>query len=405
MSTTTGVRAVTGPPGSRLGRLLGTGLMPVTPPGGGSLERIVADTESEAGAARLMREGGSPGWEEPVVVEDLDELLRLCRERGRSSIEIWRTDPSLLSSLRLGGWCDAPWRTRLLRRSPLAGSVLRLFALLSSRLLTAVADLAFWAGAREEAGADEWRRLTSSYSVLVYHRLAGELKPGQERIDLAPRRFFRHLRALRMAGFRALPLEDVLAFHLGGLNGLPRRRFVLTVDDAIADSVAPLKHAARHSPQLFVPTAEVGRRAHWIDGEEVAGWEDVRGLAAAGVAIGSHTRHHLRLTELDAPALEEELAGSLSELREKVPEAAEVLAYPNGDHDGRVCAAARAAGYVAAYTTEKGRNGAGTDPFRLRRVSVHAADGALAVLWKTITSEALPGFWLRLRAARKSQPG
>jgi hypothetical protein len=34
---------------------------------------------------------------------------------------------------------------------------------------------------------------------------------------------------------------------------------------------------------------------------------------------------------------------------------------------------------------------------RLRRVSVHGADGALAVVWKVLTGEALPGFWLRLR--------
>ena len=89
--------------------------------------------------------------------------------------------------------------------------------------------------------------------------------------------------------------------------------------------------------------------------------------------------------------------GSLAELREQVPTAAAVIAYPNGDHDEAVCRATEEAGYEAAFTTEKGRNDAATDVFRLRRVSVHGADGALAVLWKVITGEALPGWWLRLR--------
>lgn len=294
-------------------------------------------------------------------------------------------------------WCDAPWRTRLLRRLRVPPAVLAPLARRSERWASLADDLARWRGVRAEVSPPEWRRLTSSYSVLVYHRFAGELKPGQERIDIAPRRFFRQLRLLRLLGFRALPLEDLLAFHRGERNDLPRRRFVVTADDAMADAVEPLRRAARHRPQLYVPTAELGGSAHWIDGEPVASWDDVRNLAAAGVAIGSHTRHHRRLTRLDPRERDEELSGSLAELREQVPGSAAAIAYPNGDHDAEVSRAAAAAGYHLAFTTEKGRNGAGTDPFRLRRVSVHGADGPLAVLWKVLTGEALPTWWLRLR--------
>jgi peptidoglycan/xylan/chitin deacetylase (PgdA/CDA1 family) len=273
----------------------------------------------------------------------------------------------------------------------------RLAAPRSQRWRQLAEDVAFWTGVREAASEEEWRRLTSSYAVLVYHRFAGELKPGQERIDLDPRRFRRQLRLLRALGFKTLSLQELQEFHSGRRNDLPRRRFVITADDAMADAVAPLRQTARLAPQLFVPTAEVGKTAHWIDGEPVASWEDVRELAAAGVAIGSHTRHHRRLTQLGAAEREVELVGSLAELRENVPGAAAVIAYPNGDHDDAVCAAAREAGYTLAYTTEKGRNGAGTDPFSLRRISVHGADGPLAVLWKVLTGEALPPLWLRLR--------
>jgi peptidoglycan/xylan/chitin deacetylase (PgdA/CDA1 family) len=273
----------------------------------------------------------------------------------------------------------------------------KLLAPRSERWRQLAEDVAFWEGVRETASKEEWRRLTSSYAVLVYHRLAGELKPGQERIDLDPRRFRHQLRLLRALGFKTLPLQELVAFHRGERNDLPRRRFVITVDDAMADAVEPLRRASGLAPQLFVPTAEVGRTAHWIDGEPVASWDEVRALASAGVTIGSHTRHHRRLTQLGAVEREVELVGSLAELRENVPGAAAVIAYPNGDHDDAVCAAAREAGYSLAYTTEKGRNDAATDPFRLRRVSVHAADSALAVLWKVLTGEALPSVWLRLR--------
>ena len=242
------------------------------------------------------------------------------------------------------------------------------------------------------------RRLDGrSYVALVYHRFAGELKPGQERIDVSPRRFARQLRALRLLGFRPLDAGTILAFHAGEIAELPRRGVAITVDDAIADCVEPLRRHARWRPQLFVPTAEVGGSAHWIDGEPVASWEEIAALAAAGVGIGSHTRHHRRLATVGGEERVAELAGSLTDLRERLSSPTAILAYPNGDHDESVCRDAREAGYAAAFTTEKGRNDAGTDPFRLRRVSVHGADGALAVLWKAVTGEALPGWWLRLR--------
>lgn len=298
---------------------------------------------------------------------------------------------------------EAPWRTRLARRLPLLGTLAGLAAPRSQRWRQLANDILYWKGLREAASKKEWRRITSSYAVLVYHRFAGELKPGQERIDLDPRRFRRQLRLLRALGFKTLSLQELVAFHSGGRNDLPRRRFVITVDDAMADAVTPLLQTAGLTPQLFVPTAEVGRSAGWIDGEPVATWDHIQELATAGVTIGSHTRHHRRLSRLSPAERQDELVGSMSELREHVPGAASVIAYPNGDHDESVCAAARAAGYTLAYTTEKGRNDAATDPFRLRRVSVHGADGALAVLWKVLTGEALPRPWLRLRRQRRSR--
>ncbi|HET9185809.1 MAG TPA: polysaccharide deacetylase family protein [Solirubrobacterales bacterium] len=308
----------------------------------------------------------------------------------------WRHEASTLAGSELGGWPEGPWVTRLLRRVRLPAAMVAPLGFVSPRCRILAEDLAFWAGARGEATAPEWRRLTSSYSVLVYHRFAGELKPGQERIDISPRRFQRQVRALRLLGFRSLDPDRLLAFHRGE-EEVPRRSFVLTVDDATADSVEPLRRAAGWNPQLFVPTAELGGTAHWLDGEPVATWSEVEELAAAGVAIGSHTRHHHRLSKLSGPLREAELAGSLTDLRGRLPRPLAVIAYPNGDHDDAVCEATRAAGYELGFTTEKGRNGAGTDPYRLRRVSIHGADGALAAVWKAATGQALPRLWPRLR--------
>jgi len=120
--------------------------------------------------------------------------------------------------------------------------------------------------------------------------------------------------------------------------------------------------------------------------------------------IGSHARHHRRLAGLEEPALTDELEGALRDLERQLTTAPAFLAYPHGAHDAPLLSAAASAGFRAAFTTAHGRNAPGTDKFCLRRVSVHEADGALAVLWKVVTGEGLPFLWLRARRLRFARP-
>jgi len=341
--------------------------------------------QPEALAVRLRRQGVRLQWGAPDELAGPRELLELCRARGRSSVDLFRADPTLVTELELGAWCQAGLRHRLTRRIPLPPRG-------KASLVRAAADRAFWAGARAAATGDEWQRLTASYCALVYHRLAGDGKAGQERIDLAPGRFAAQLRFLGHLRFRPLSSGELLAFHAG--NGtLPRRSFVLTVDDGTADCETPLSEHVENAPQLFVSTREVGGSASWLDGEPLLSWTDLEELNRRGVGIGAHARTHRPLAGLGAHELADEVGGSLVDLQKRLPDGLRLLAYPNGSHDEDVRAAAVSAGFRAAWTTDKGRNGVGTDPWCLRRIAVHAADGRIAVLWKVLTGEPPP--WRR----------
>jgi len=356
----------------------------------------------EAVAVRLRRRGVELDFGAPDILPDSTAYLRACRARGVSSVEVVRADPSLLTELQLGAFFNVYWPPRLLRR--VLSSVP---ARIPGRLpLALAADAAFWGGARSAATAEEWSRLTrSSYVVLTYHRLAGDRIPGQERLDVDPAMFRRQLHWLRRLGFRALSPEELAEFHGNPSATLPRRSFVLTADDGFRDAVAAIHGQVAVKPQLFVNTACVGGVAPWGDDRPLASWDELRDLAAAGAAIGSHARTHGRLAHSpEEELLDEELGGSLRELQTQVPSAIPVLAYPHGSHDARVRAATIRAGYRAAFTTETGRNGAGTDPYCLRRVGVKDWDGPLSLLWKTLTGELVPPAWdrwtQRLRRAR-----
>jgi hypothetical protein len=200
---------------------------------------------------------------ERTAVVEQEEL------RGRLAVEGVRAAPRTLAGTAAGTWFDAGWKRRLVRRA-----LVRL-----PRPLRPF-DAAFWAGARANATRAEWRRLTrSSYVALYYHRLAGDGKVGQERLDVAPEQFARQVRLLRLLGFRPLTPEELAAFHCGDQTNLPPRSFVITVDDAFRDCVEPLVRHVDVRPQLFVPTQEVGGRSWWAGDEPLASWEELERLA------------------------------------------------------------------------------------------------------------------------------
>lgn len=335
------------------------------------------------------------------------EQVRTAGPAARAALRTIRADPGRVTTLRLGGWFRHPWRRRLLLAGLIrvAAPVLALAARLGSRAGALAAEAAYWRAVRAQATAAEWQRLTrSSYVALYYHRLAGEFKPGQERLDLAPEHFSAQLRLLRRLGFTALSPADLIAFHAGDRAALPRRAFVVTVDDGFQDCMGPLAAHADCHPQLFVPTDEVGGHAWWAADEPVAGWDELRSLSAAGVGIGSHSNSHHPLDQLDAETLRAALEGSRQRLGVELGFPPAILAYPHGRRDDRVVGVARECGFQLAFTTEPGRNGWGTDSLQLRRIGVKSWDTAASLLFKVLTGEHLPPRWER-RLARSSHPG
>jgi peptidoglycan/xylan/chitin deacetylase (PgdA/CDA1 family) len=102
------------------------------------------------------------------------------------------------------------------------------------------------------------------------------------------------------------------------------------------------------------------------------GWPELRELADGGWEVGSHTRSHPRLTTVDDKRLGAELRDSRAACEEGMGRPCRSIAYPYGDVDARVIAAARAAGYELAAALPK-RHGS-TDHLDWPRVGVYHRD-------------------------------
>ena len=78
-------------------------------------------------------------------------------------------------------------------------------------------------------------------------------------------------------------------------------------------------------------------------------WDELRAHAADGVAIGSHGISHAHLTRLSDDDLRRELVDSRQAIEDELGASCTELAYPYGEHDERVRAAVRRAGYERAF--------------------------------------------------------
>lgn len=104
----------------------------------------------------------------------------------------------------------------------------------------------------------------------------------------------------------------------------------------------------------------------------VMNWDEVRDMAAAKIAFGSHSVNHKILTTVSDAELREEVFGSLHTLRNHGLKGEFVFCYPNGNYSPAVMRSVESAGYCAATSTEPGWEG--REPahlFRLKRIAVH----------------------------------
>jgi peptidoglycan/xylan/chitin deacetylase (PgdA/CDA1 family) len=151
------------------------------------------------------------------------------------------------------------------------------------------------------------------------------------------------------------------------------RQVHVTFDDAFrsAATVFPDLERLGVPVQIFVCTryALVGApltipELAGDDPEQLAtmNWDELREQAARGIAIGSHAVSHPHLTTLSEDDLRRELNESRQEIEDRLGRPCEDLAYPYGEHDERVRAVARAAGYRRAYALRGSRSDAYAAP-------------------------------------------
>lgn len=98
--------------------------------------------------------------------------------------------------------------------------------------------------------------------------------------------------------------------------------------------------------------------------------DEIHNLMASGVQFGCHTASHPILPACEDSVAEREIVVAKAELEARIGTPVEHFCYPNGDYTARDEDLVRRAGYRSARTTERGLNGRGTSPYRLKIVDM-----------------------------------
>ncbi|MCU1347023.1 MAG: polysaccharide deacetylase [Acidobacteria bacterium] len=188
--------------------------------------------------------------------------------------------------------------------------------------------------------------------------------------------FREQLDALARHGYVVIPIAELFEFLDGRRATLPARAAVITADDGwrSVKTTMRVELGRRAWPfTAFLYPRVIERHSHHPFNLT---WDEVAALAAQRVDFQSHTFSHPFLSRTRHPELSdaqyaEWLANELRQSRDSIAahtgREVRFLAYPYGDYDAGVIAAAGAAGYLGAVTVTPGIVTRSSNAFALPR--------------------------------------
>lgn len=221
--------------------------------------------------------------------------------------------------------------------------------------------------------------------ILMYHIIDVPREAIERKYCCPPQRFADQMQLLRDSGRRLVGLDEVANCIDGGAS-FDEGSVAVTFDDGFAATVKqalPVLVGLGIPATMFVLSDRFGATNDWMEARgfprrQLLSRASADELIAAGMTIGSHTRTHPRLPEVDDARLIDEIRGSKEALEQALSRRVDHFAYPFGQFDERARAAVRLAGYRTACSTRSGFNRVDGDQFMLRRIEVFGADSLAA---------------------------
>ena len=225
--------------------------------------------------------------------------------------------------------------------------------------------------------------------ILMYHMVRETEDAKEKRYCCHPTAFKKQMAYLKRAGYLVVGLDDLIDSIINGTTP-PQKSIAITFDDAFADNYEnafPVLKEYGFPATIFVVSQLVGRTNEWMHNNgypqrKLLGWSRLKEISANGITIGSHTRTHPSLIDIEVGSARQEILNSKSELEDALGRPVSFFAYPYGRFNENVEKCVVEAGYLGACSTRSGFNSEHANPFALRRIEVYGTDTLWNFIWK-----------------------
>lgn len=198
--------------------------------------------------------------------------------------------------------------------------------------------------------------------VLYYHSVK---ESADNEVTITPENLKTQLKYIKDEGYITLTLNELKEYLLNN-SPIPNKSIVITFDDGYMDNyynAFPILKDFNMVATIFCITSA-------LDGNYYLSKEAINEMSSYGIDIQSHTVNHPNLDKMTYDEQLTELKESKKSLESMTGKKVYSIAYPFGDFNDDSIQAAKDAGYILGFTTQRGLSDRGDNSLKLDRIYI-----------------------------------
>ncbi|MDX9785230.1 MAG: polysaccharide deacetylase family protein [Desulfobacterales bacterium] len=238
----------------------------------------------------------------------------------------------------------------------------------------------------------------------MYHSIEKDRASIKTKWAVSHDSFKRQIQFLKNEGWHSFKVEDLFSHP-----HFPVKSVIITFDDGFNNNFdfgfrVLLDYGI--TATWFIVTNDIGKQSSWpendIAARDMLAASQIVEMTEGNMEIGSHTRSHPKLPELNSEKINEEICKSKEDLENIISRPVYSFAYPFGRLNDDCVKAVKKAGYKIACTTKPGWAGSDTNRFLVRRVAIFGHDNLSTFARKLAFADTEVG-WVKILLYIKKQ--
>ena len=221
-------------------------------------------------------------------------------------------------------------------------------------------------------------------SVLMYHRFGEDKYPTT---NIKMDQFSDHIKELIKTKYNVIKIQDGLN-AIQNISLVKDRSVIITIDDAyssVFNNAWPILKKYGLPFTLFVSTDVIDNKTPGY-----MSWEEIRILRDNGVTIGSQTKSHPHMHNLNENQIVRELEFSNSRFVQEIGSKPEIFAYPYGEYNLNVLEKIKSNGFKAAFGQHSGVAHLSLGLYQLPRFAMNETYGNMQRFLLAVNAKPIP---------------